>query len=248
MRIATCQLHEVLGDMDRAVSVLRTQALAAADGGAELVCFPEGFLQGYELRAGHVTHAALDLDSAAFRVLLRQFASIDPVIVVGLIERSGDHHFNTAVAIRRGAVLTRYRKTDLLPAEKDMFTAGDGPVVFDVSGVRIGLAICHDLTSPDFARRMAHQQAQVLVCPCNNMLPREVAEQWKDRHGVLRSERAREHGLWVVTSEVTGERDGWIACAPTAIIDSKGSVVAQVPKLEEGRVWADVTVPLPLPS
>jgi carbon-nitrogen hydrolase len=48
------------------------------------------------------------------------------------------------------------------------------------------------------------------------------------------------NGVWVISSDVTGERDDRISYGPTAVIDPAGNVVAQVPLLETGRVVAEI--------
>ncbi|HAH44739.1 MAG TPA: carbon-nitrogen hydrolase family protein, partial [Planctomycetaceae bacterium] len=42
-------------------------------------------------------------------------------------------------------------------------------------------------------------------------------------------------------ADVTGKRDGQIAYGPTALIDPEGTVVAQVPLMEEGLLVQEIT-------
>jgi 5-aminopentanamidase len=72
------------------------------------------------------------------------------------------------------------------------------------------------------------------------MLRRENAEKWKPLHNAMGSERAREAGAWLLSSDVMGEREGRIAYGPTALIDPHGAVVEQVPLMTEGLLIADV--------
>jgi predicted amidohydrolase len=108
----------------------------------------------------------------------------------------------------------------------------------DVDGLCVSVNICYDLQFDDGARAAGRAGARVLACPCNNMIRREAAEQWKLRHNEIRTLRAREANLWVVSSDVTGERDGRVAYGPTAVIDPLGRVRTQVPLLTEGvALW-----------
>jgi len=61
--------------------------------------------------------------------------------------------------------------------------------------------ICYDLQFSDAALDAARDGARVLACPCNNMLLRESAEQWQWRHNQIRSIRAQEANVWLVSSE-----------------------------------------------
>lgn len=240
MRVAAWQMPDVRDDVARAVSLVREYALEAGRGGADLVCFPECFLQGYDVRAERVAEVALDLRSAEFARLLEQLQALEPVVVVGLLEREAGAFYNTAVAVARGRVVARYRKTYLLSGERAIFAAGDESPVFDVAGVKVGINICYDLNFAASVAQAAAAGAQVLVCPCSNMLPRAKAEEWKQRHNEIRAQRAREQKLWIVSSDVTGERGDWISYGPTAVIDPEGAVVGQVPLLEVGMVTASI--------
>jgi predicted amidohydrolase len=136
--------------------------------------------------------------------------------------------------------VARYRKTHLRRAEQAIFEPGDDYPVVDVAGVNVGINICYDLCFADAVAGAALAGAQVVACPCSNMLPRDTAEQWKLRHNEIRSERAREAGVWLLSSDITGERDGQISYGPTAVIDPLGTVVQQVPLMSTGMVMAEV--------
>ncbi len=69
---------------------------------------------------------------------------------------------------------------------------------------------------------------------------RDAAEEWKPRHNEIRSRQARDHGVWIASADITGERDDYISYGPTAVIDPSGTVVAQVPLLETGMVVAEI--------
>ena len=246
MKIAACQLPEIRSDVPAAVAVVREYARRATARGASIVCFPECFLQGYETHPAQAAAVALDLQSTDFARILRAVDEIKTVIVVGLIEREGEVLYNTAVAIAHGEVVGRYRKAHLLRAEESVFSAGEHPVVFDVDGNKVGMNICYDLNFADAARLNAEAGAEVLVCPCSNMMPRTLAEDWKNRHNEIRANRARESGLWIVSSDIVGERGDSISYGPTAVIDPTGTVVDQVPLLTTGMVVVEIERDMPV--
>lgn len=59
-------------------------------------------------------------------------------------------------------------------------------------------------------------------------------------HNFARGERCRETGLWLVSADVTGERDGLISWGPTAVINPSGEVVAQLPLGKTGLLVFDI--------
>jgi hypothetical protein len=46
--------------------------------------------------------------------------------------------------------------------------------------------------------------------------------------------------MWLVSSDVTGERGDWVSYGPTADIDPDGTVVDQLPLMTIGTVAAEV--------
>jgi len=228
IRIAAAQTPEFVGDRDGALVWMIGTVEAAAAQGVALLCLPEGFLQGYLTTEAEARRHALDLSSPAFRAVLDRLPKDGPMVVFGLIERDGERLFNTAAVVKRGVLVSRYRKRYLLKGEA-CFDPGDAAGVFTVGGLTFGINICHDTTVPAAAREVADLGAALIVCPANNMMRREAAELWKDRHNAIRGERCRETGLWMLSADVTGERDGRLALGPTSVIDPAGAVVAQLP-------------------
>ncbi len=231
MMVAACQVPDIQRDAERALGLIVANATEAQQRGAQLVLFPECFLQGYDVDPDYVANAAIDLSSLECGGMLRRLAHLDAVIVFGLIEKDARKFYNTAVVVDRGCLVTRYRKAHLVGREQAIFEPGTESAVFDVDGVGVGLNICYDLQFAESAEAAARAGAQLLACPCNNMLRRQAAEEWKYRHNEIRSQRAREARLWLLSSDVTGEQGSRISYGPTALIDPSCAVVAQVPLL-----------------
>ena len=206
---------------------------------AALLCFPEGFLQGYLTEEAPAQRHAFDLASPAFAAVLDQFPKTGPMIVVGLIEIDDGQLFNTAIVVERGRLIGRYRKTHLLGGES-CFEAGRDAPIFEVGGLRFGINICYDTNFPEAARKIADGGASLIVCPANNMMSQKNAEAFKHVHNAARGERCRETGLWLISSDVTGERDGRIAWGPTAVLNPAGEVAAQLPLEKPGLLVFDL--------
>jgi predicted amidohydrolase len=208
--------------------------------GANLVCFPECFLQGYFTNVDAVEELAIDIESPSFDQWLGELATVEPTLVLGLIERSGPDCFNTAIVIRRGSLVCLYRKNRLLNGEKDAFRAGRELSLFTVDGVKVGLSICNDLNFATTVNDNAIAGAKIMACPCNNMMRRATAEKLKDEHTAIRRQRAIESGMWLLSSDVTGQRGGRLSYGPTSLIRPDGIVVDQVPLMEIGMIVQDV--------
>jgi predicted amidohydrolase len=240
VRIGACQTPEIVGDVDRAVGLVRDFAGQADAVGVDLLLFPECFLQGYVITEQHVHGQAFQIGSAGFTAVLARLVGLRQILVLGMIERDGGGYYNTAVVISGGRVVGRYRKAFLTDGES-VFTAGDGYPVFDHDGTRFGINICHDTRFPQAAAAVAASGAHVLLVPAQNMMRRDNAFRWRDRHNEIRARRARETGMWLVSADVTGERGkARIGLGPTCFLNPAGEVVVQVPTGSIGMVTADI--------
>ncbi|MBY5365448.1 carbon-nitrogen hydrolase family protein [Rhizobium leguminosarum] len=238
IRIAAAQTPEFRENVGAALDYARGIAARAEDEGVVLLVFPEGFLQGYLTDEASARGVALDLASAEFAAILDRLPKSGPVLVIGLIEIDDGQLFNTAVVVERGVLLGRYRKAHLLRGEQ-AFEAGKESPLFAIGALRFGINICYDTNFPEAAAKVAASGASLIVCLSNNMMPREKAEIFKQTHNAVRGERCRQTGLWLISSDVTGERDGRIAWGPTAVLDRQGQVVAQLPLEEPGLLVFD---------
>jgi predicted amidohydrolase len=203
LRVAACQTPEILGDVEAALRCIEGFAGQEAD----LLLFPEAFLQGYLVTAAHLRAHALDLGGPEFAGVLRRLARVEQTLVFGVIEVSRGRYFNSAVVTARGELIGVYRKTHLVPGEA-AFDRGVEYPVFDLHGIRCGINICADTRFADAAAAVAAQGARLLLVPAQNMMRRSAAEHWKDRHNRIRQQRVRETGMWLASSDVTGTRNG----------------------------------------
>ncbi|CAN7427891.1 carbon-nitrogen hydrolase family protein [Rhizobium leguminosarum] len=238
IRIAAAQAPEFRENVEAALDYACGIAARAEAEGVALVVFPEGFLQGYLTDEPSARRVALDLASAEFAAVLDRLPKSGPVLVIRLIEIDGGRLFNTAGVVERGVLLGRYRKTHLLRGER-AFEAGKDSPLFAIGALRYGINICYDTNFPEAAAKVAASGASLILCLSNNMMPREKAERFKQLHNAVRGERCRETGLWLISSDVTGERDGRIAWGPTAVLSPEGQVVAQLPPEEPGLLVFD---------
>ncbi|MBW9054743.1 carbon-nitrogen hydrolase family protein [Rhizobium mesosinicum] len=241
VRIAAAQTLEYRENVETALTCALDVIRQAEAEGACLLCFPEGFLQGYLTEPEAARRAAMDLESPAFEAILNRLAEASPTIVMGMIEAEGEALFNTAVVIEKGKLIGRYRKAHLLKGES-FFQPGTETPVFAVDGLRFGINICYDTGFPEAARKVALTGASLLVCCANNMMPRANAEKFRDVHNAARGERCRETGLWLISADVTGEREGRISWGPTAVLNPAGKVVAQLPLEAPGLLVFDMAI------
>lgn len=241
MRVAAAQTPEFRDNVEAATLWAVKVANQSAAEGVRLLVFPEGYLQGYFTTEPDVRRVAIELGSAQMQELAQRLYCPGLAIVIGMIEADKGRMFNTAAVLADGKVIGRYRKAHLLPGEA-AFTAGTETSVFEFDGSHFGVNICFDTNFPGPAEDVKDAGGMLLVCPCNNSMPCDRAAIWKDRHNAVRSERCRETGLWLLSADVTGERDGRAAWGPTAMLDPQGAVAAQLPLDAPGLLIFDLPV------
>lgn len=240
VRVGACQTPEILGDAGAALACMEDFAGQADARDVDVLVFPECFLQGYLVEVEHVRRHALNLHSGRFMEVRRRLADVEQTLVFGVIEKQGGRYFNTAVVIARGELVGIYRKTHLTPGEGP-FHKGKAYPTFEVPGIRFGVNICYDTQFCEAATRVAAQGARLLLVPSQNMMPRDRAVRWQERHHLIRAARARETGMWIVSADVTGARDERrVGLGPTSVLNPHGEVVAQVPLMTTGMVVADI--------
>lgn len=242
IKIAACQVQEIIDDVEASIACIEHYAAEATKKGADLVLFPECFLQGYLLEESRARESALNLHSQEFNGILKRLAYLEPVLVFGLIELDQGKLFNTAVVVDRGKLVGTYRKTHIHDGEK-LFNAGTDYPVFNLKGVNYGLNICYDMNFPEAAKPLAQKGAKVMLGLAQNMLKLTSAEKWKELHNQIRAERVRETGMWLISSDVTGRRgDTHIGYGPTSAMNPKADLVQKVPLLQEGMIVVPVVV------
>lgn len=239
IKIAAAQTPEFRDTLIVALNYASNIITQAEAHGASLIVFPECFLQGYFTDEETARRVAYKIKSHAFEALLKLLPENGPMIVMGMIELDNGQLFNTAIVLKDRIVIGSYRKENLLNGER-IFTAGTDSSPFEIDGLRFGINICYDTNFPETSVKSANVGATLLVCLSNNMMRRDKAEQFKEVHNLVRGERCRETGLWLISSDVTGERDDKVGLGPTAILNTDGRVIEQLPLCRPGLLVFDL--------
>lgn len=239
IKVAVCQVPDICEDVATSIKWIKKFTKEAEEKNVPLVCFPECFLQGYITEELCAKKSAINLHAEAFDKILNQLARHMPMIVFGLIEQDNGLLFNTAVVIKEGSLIGKYRKTHLLDGEK-IFTAGVDYPVFEINDLKFGINICYDTQFPEATAKLAAQGAKLILCVSNTMMSYKKAEKFKHLHVSMRSERAKEQNVWMLSSDITGEREGRIAYGSTSAINPCGEIINQVPFMETGMIITEI--------
>jgi NAD+ synthase (glutamine-hydrolysing) len=245
LRVALAQINPTVGDLGANRARIERAIAAAAARGADLVTFPELAITGYPpedlvLRPSFVSDNLAALEALAGAVTGGTAA------VVGFVDRAGGRIYNAAALLAGGAVQAVYHK-HLLPNygvfdEKRYFEPGEGIVVADVAGVRVGITICEDLWSPTGPHAACAAAGAEVIVNINGS-PYHRAK-GGERLALLAA-RARAHGVPFAYVNMVGGQDELVFDGQSLAVAADGTLVARGLQFAEDLVLADLAPGLP---
>lgn len=241
LRVATCQINTVVGDIDGNVARVFDVLEELESQNVDVAIFPELTVCGYPpedlvLKPGFVR----DCQEAVAKIAAR---SGETAIVVGTVDGDRDL-FNQAVLCREGRIELRYNKR-LLPNyavfdERRYFTSGTEPLsLVEINGVKIGIAICEDIWSPTGpVLDLASGGAEVVLVP--NGSPYQVGKSVSRE--ILISSRSVDNSCAIVYVNQVGGQDELLFDGGSVIFDHEGRLLARSPQFEEHVMVVDLDV------
>lgn len=252
VRALLAQIKPVKG----AVSSNVAKVKAMLDPAADLVVFPEAVLSGYVVEGG-VEDVALSR-SELVRAMGEPPAGCDCDVVLGFYERDRQGLYNSAAYLSpldgRYQVVHVHRKLFLptygLFDEGRFVEPGRDLRAFDTRFGRIGLLVCEDLWHGLPATVLALDGAEALLCvaaspargfrPSSDPVPSIPSNlrAW-DRLGAC---AAREHGVFVLASQLAGSEGGKLFSGGSTAWGPDGALLARGPVLAAGSAWAELAL------
>ena len=247
LRIALAQINTVVGDVSGNTELICSAIAEARDEhSADLVVFPELAVCGYPPE-DLLFQAGLQKQIGPAMELIR--AATDKTQITALVgypeyDGQGDEEtiYNAAALFANGEQVANYRKRCLpnysVFDEERYFVPGDVPVVADVKGVSIGLAICEDIWEPKPGRALAEAGAKLIVSIHGSPFKRGKQSL---RESVVQT-RCREAGLPIVYTNLVGGQDELVFDGGSAVFDADGTVMMRAPDFAAGLFTADFQV------
>ncbi len=235
MRIALAQINSVLGAVPDNLVRARTAIGEAAEGGAEVIVFPELSLSGYAIGSTE-SDVSLRADDPGLGELARSAG--DRALVIGFPEAGlGGRVYNSAAFFDSGTLVHVHRKL-YLPTyngfeERKHFSSGTTMRAFDTRFGRAALLICNDAWQPALAFVACQDGAELMIVPASSShsdpLELEVRAYWRDICGLY----ARLYQCYVVFVNRVGEERGTRFWGGSRVVDPRGEVVCECPEDEE---------------
>lgn len=233
MKLALWQGAGVPGDLTATIDETERVAVRAAEQGANLLVFPEGFLTGYYI--SDLAPGRLPGVEAALTRVAQVAARAGLSLVMGANTEAADRIRNTAVVFSDdGAEVGRYHKRALFgPWEKATFAPGDRPLRFDCDGLRVGVAICYDVEFPELIRAEARAGVDLVVVPTALMTPHERIAR------MVVPVRALENQIFIGYANRSGTEPGLDFVGLSCICGPRGEALATAGK-DSGLIVADL--------
>jgi N-carbamoylputrescine amidase len=229
MVVACVQMEPRVGDkltnVARAISHIET----AARKGASLIVLPELSNSGYVFadRREAVALSEPVPDGPTAQAFLTLARRLDIHIVAGLLERAGQHLYNSALLTGPNGHVGVYRKLHLWNDEKRFFEPGDrGVQVFKTPLGRIAVAICYDGWFPETYRLAALQGAEIVCVPTNWVpMPGQPADR-PSMANMLTMAAAHSNGLAIACANRIGTERGESFIGQSLIVGGDGWPIA----------------------
>ncbi|HIG25108.1 MAG TPA: NAD+ synthase [Acidimicrobiia bacterium] len=242
IRVALAQLNMVVGDLAGNVERVLDVLPQVAD--ADLALFPEMTVTGYPLedlvlKASFVADSKKAVEEIAV-------ASGSCALVVGFADTGPQGQVYNAIAVcHEGKIVGVYHKRELpnyaVFDEARHFSPGTKPLqLFEVAGVRVGLAICEDLWIPDGPIEDFVAGGAELLVTVNGSPYDDV--KFSARQAVVAA-TASSSGRPVVYLNLVGAQDELVFDGGSMVADPKGSFVARASRFFEEVMVVDVEVP-----
>lgn len=197
----------------------RAHAVLVREAGARVVLFPELSLTGY-----HFDAALVRCDDPSLEPLRAACVGTGTLALAGapVVSEDGGGASIGLLAVEGGGIRIAYRKRFLGGAEPERFTPGSEPVVLNVDGWRIGLAICRDTGIPQHDADLAKLGIDVYAAAVLEHSGDEAITQQRA------ARIAREHGVWVAIASFAGSTgEGYThAAGRSRIWDPSGREIA----------------------
>ncbi len=236
LRIALAQPDVLVGDVAGNTRLVLECMQHAEAQQAQLLLLPELAICGYPPE-DLLFHKGLRKQVAEGLETIRA-ASGSVAVMLGYPEYVGEVIYNSAAVFRDGELLANYRKhclpNYLVFDEKRYFAPGTEPVVVELDGWRLGLAICEDIWEPAPVAAAADAGAELVVSI--NGSPFRAGKQ-AEREEVL-ARRAAETGLPMVYQNLVGGQDELVFDGGCCVVAADGRTCLRAPPFVTGQYLA----------
>lgn len=209
----------------------------AAGKGAQLVCFGEAFLQGFDCLNWNYEadrYMAITTDGETFARICRLSEEIGIDVLFGFIEREGETLYSSAALVARGRLHQLYRRISrgwkVYWRTDDHYREGDSVPVFAYRGKRFAVALCGDLW--EYPERFSLGE-DVLLWPVHISYTQQEWDGGESKEYAKQAQLACKKTLMVNNIADSDAYGG-------AFLFEEGKIAASLPMNEEGLLFVKI--------
>jgi predicted amidohydrolase len=216
----------------------------AAEKQAEIICFPESYIPGYPAIEYNVPKASPEELQTALDKVCQVAARNNIGIIMAMDWYDGDDFLNVAYVVSKtGEPLGFQSKNQLDPTEDNIWVPGTKRQLFEVSGLKFGITICHEgFRYPESVRWAARNGAHMVFHPhlagsdAQGRMPTEWGSMDNPYYERAMMMRANENTIYFASVNYAMKYPE----SATSLISPDGKCVAYQPYGEVGVVVSDI--------
>lgn len=217
MKIAVAQSKPIKGDIEKNIDGHIKLIEKAIEKKANAIFFPELSLTGYEPKI--ISEVAIDIDDECLDVFQVLSDAYDLVIGVDVPIKQEYGVSISMIVFQPEKELYQYSKKYLHEDELKYFSSRESKSVIKSMKVKLGLAICYEVTIPEHSATAVKQGAQLYIaCVAKSK------NGAKRTHGILK-DISFKNNMPVLMSNFIGEGEDFICGGHSAIWNSKGELL-----------------------
>jgi NAD+ synthase len=228
MKIAIAQVR---GQIDDPPANASKAKMLVNNTDVDLLIFPEMFATGYDMNCAR--HAK-DMDLLFMDKFNRVIQNKGCSALFGSITPGDGRPYNSAI-LTDGKDRQVYHKIHLDVnekfSEKDVFTPGPGPKIFEFRDLKIGMAIGRDIMFGELFRWYSANGANIVICI--SAVSGEVSEMY-DR---VMPARCIENSMGMIFVNMVGPDPGYILAGGSKYISSQGAVLESCSDSSDVRIF-----------
>lgn len=230
--IALAQVNTIVGAITQNMALIRRERALAKAQDVDFIIFPELALIGYPPEDLVLRPAFRQAAMAAMQELAKDTADNGPAMLVGGVWEENGAVYNAVALLDDGKIKQLQYKHDLpnydVFDEKRIFKKASTYTVMECRGKMLGVVICEDTWTPDAAKELAAQGAEILISV--NASPYDL-EKHIQRVEIATS-RSAETGLPLLYLNSVGGQDEIVFDGHSFVISGQ-KIVGEMPHAKE---------------
>lgn len=239
LRVGIAQINSTVGDLEGNTVKMLDSINRARNFGVDLLTFPELAISGYPPYDLVYKQEFIDKELRSLKEIVHHSDSITVITGFVDIDHYEDSLYNAAAIIHDGRLIDVYHKKNLSAFggydENSYFKKGDKSVVYQISGVPVGITISTDLL---YNPCIVDNRAKVII----NISSYPYYMEETDIKEKILTTRAKDSTAVLIHNNMVGSQDGIIFDGYSKIIDEDGSIIARGRQFNEDFIVEDINI------